>query len=70
MKKWEPWVTFQEELPSLNIPAPPCSLCEYWKPQRKFMWLKGKGMVFDGVICCHYEYDQHRDFSCFKERVS
>jgi hypothetical protein len=60
---WEPWVQYKEDLPILNISAPPCPGCKYWKPVRLYDSRGG----FDGVRLCHAA-DMDADFSCFKER--
>jgi hypothetical protein len=62
---WQPWETFKEEPAVLNIPAPPCQHCRYWKPQRQYMSIEKVGIIFDGVRLCHSE-EQQRDFSCFR----
>lgn len=49
------------------IREPPCINCTFWKPQRLFTYIKGVGMEFDKVRCCHAEEMNH-DFSCFSER--
>lgn len=66
--KWEPWETYKEEVPVLAIDMPPCSDCQYWKPQRIYINLS-TGVQFDGVKLCHAN-DMHNDFSCYKERVN
>ena len=48
----------------LDVTGPPCSDCAHWRPEAKFDTRWG----LDGVRMCHAE-EQHRDFSCFKDRV-
>ena len=53
----------------LNITAPPCPHCRYWKPQRKYMMLDTIGTIFDGVRLCQAA-DQYHDFSCFRPNAA
>lgn len=63
---WQPWEDYKKTtLLALPITEPPCKNCKFWNPQPQFTNLR-TGMKFDGVICCHAEY-QHQDFSCYNK---
>ncbi len=67
MTKWEPWKEFDTAPTLLPIDGPPCGLCKYWRPVRRWMEIPGVGQVFDGVQLCHAK-EQQRDFSCFLDK--
>jgi hypothetical protein len=59
---WEPWEVYKQQLEVLQIFAPPCSECNFFRPMRKY-----RGIYYNGVVICHSE-DMEHDFSCFRNR--
>ncbi len=58
---WQPWDTFNDLAPKLDIEGPPCRTCVNWYPHQLF---DKKGNA-DGVQLCNVDTMFH-DFSCFE----
>lgn len=58
---WVPW-----EIP---LQGPPCKMCQFWRPQFRYMVLSNGQEIPDGISCCQAQ-EMYHDFSCYRPRVA
>lgn len=67
--EYRPWIDFKKDIEILDIEAPPCKDCDFWRPHRRYV-----GTRFDGVtLCARRDLSRgnggmEEDFSCYRPK--